>query len=179
MYIIMKSDELIHYGVKGMRWGVRRDNRKYANRHLKAAAASRRDARDLRAHGYIEESKAVMRVANKQQKKGERKIAKKVAKIEKKRNKALSVRSSAKYTYKQRKYLTDDELRGRINRINMERQLRDLSKTRRGDYGDASLAPLMKSGRQAATKAVGTYGAKMIVAETLGPEAAAFIKPKK
>lgn len=142
MYIIKYPDQLIHYGVKGMRWGVRKDG-------------------------------------NLISKLSDRRLSKKVAKIEKKRNKALSVRSSAKYTYKQRKYLTDDELRSRINRINMERQLRDLSKTRRGDYGDASLAPLMKSGRQAATKAVGTYGAKMIIAETLGPEAAAFIKPKK
>ena len=61
----------------------------------------------------------------------------------------------------------------------MERQLKDLARNERGNYGDASLAPIMNSGRSAANKAIGAYGAKMVISSVYGPEAAAFIKPKK
>ena len=50
-------DELYHYGVKGMKWGVRR--------RLRAAEASERDAKDLRKHGFTKEADAVSKVASK------------------------------------------------------------------------------------------------------------------
>ena len=127
---------LIHSGVKGMKWGVRKDRT----------------------------------ISN-----SERRRLKREASIEKKRTKALDRRTSARYTYKQRKHLTDAELRQRINRLSMEKQLKDLSRS-------DSRAPefvMMKTGGNAARKALGMYGAKVLVTNMVGPEAGAFIKPKK
>ena len=165
---------LMHYGVKGMKWGVRKDKPRrsvvgtaFKITHPVTYSLAKKTAKVTRD---------VARKAVNEKRKWD---AGKPARIEKKRQKALSVRTGAKYTYRQRKLLSDDELRSRINRLNMERQLRDLSRTSHGNYGDTSLAPIMNSGRSAANKALGAYGAKMIVASTLGPDAAAFVKPKK
>lgn len=133
----MKNDlYLLHYGVKGMKWGVRKDR-------------------------TISSS--------------ERRRLKKEASIEKKRTKALDRRTSARYTYRQRKHLTDAELRSRINRLQMEKQLKDLS---RADSWSPDFT-MMSTGRTAAKKALGMYGAKVAVTAAFGKEAGAFIKPKK
>ena len=65
---------LMHHGVKGMKWGVRKD-KPSVGASLKARAQMAR--------------------ANK---------------IERKRAKAMDRATSARYTYKQRKHLSDDEL---------------------------------------------------------------------
>lgn len=125
---------LLHYGVKGMKWGVRKDRT----------------------------------VSN-----SERRRLKREASIEKKRTKALDRRSSARYTYKQRKHLTDAELRQRINRLQMEKQLKDLSKN------DRFSMITIPTGQQAARKALGYYGAKMLLNKAV-PGAGDFVKvPKK
>ena len=128
---------LMHHGVKGMKWGVRKDG-------PSTGSSLRAKARLARAN-----------------------------KIEKKRAKAMDRRTSARYTYKQRKHLSDDELRARINRLNMEKQLKDLSK------GGGNR--MIDTGRDAAYSAMGKQGAKILLS-SLGPEgeaAAAFIRPKK
>lgn len=131
----MKNDlYLLHYGVKGMKWGVRKDR-------------------------TISSS--------------ERRRLKKEASIEKKRTKALDRRTSARYTYRQRKHLTDAELRQRINRLQMEKQLKDLSKS------DGFSMVTISTGQQAARKALGYYGAKTLL-NTYVPGAGDFVKvPKK
>ena len=125
---------LIHYGVKGMKWGVRKDR-------------------------TISSS--------------ERRRLKREASIEKKRTKALDRRTSARYTYRQRKHLTDAELRSRINRLSMEKQLKDLSKNDRFNL------VTIPTGQQAARKALGYYGAKTVLNKVV-PGAGDFVKvPKK
>lgn len=166
--MIIEQNELTHYGVKGMKWGVRKDDR--SGSRLKTAA------KIFSPVGYAAITKGVP-AAKKGIKKAKTAKAKwdadEPARIERKRQKALSVNSSARYTYKQRKHLSDAELRNRINRLNMEKQLKDLSTSNSGG------AVIISSGRSAANKALGQYGAKVVVGATLGKEAAAFIKPKK
>ena len=71
------SDYLIHYGVKGMKWGVRKQ-RPYSghSRLHRAYNAQMRDAADLRKHGYNKEADAVEQVAAKTKAKIDRKEAK-------------------------------------------------------------------------------------------------------
>lgn len=129
------NNELYHYGVKGMKWGVRKDRTTMSG--------------------------------------SERRKLKKAASIEKKRTKALDQRTSARYTYKQRKYLSDAELRGRINRLQMERQLKDLS---RSSHIQLVTIP---TGERAIRKALGYYGAKTIL-DAAVPGAGQYVKvPKK
>lgn len=77
------ENELYHHGILGQKWGVRRfqkvngaltaaGKRRYetaAAKHDKAAAASFRDAKELRKNGYNEEADAVYRVGQRQQEK--------------------------------------------------------------------------------------------------------------
>lgn len=129
------NNELYHYGIKGMKWGVRKDRTTMSG--------------------------------------SERRKLKKAASIEKKRTKALDQRTSARYTYKQRKYLSDAELRGRINRLQMERQLKDLS---RSSHIQLVTIP---TGERAIRKALGYYGAKTIL-DAAVPGAGQYVKvPKK
>lgn len=139
----MQSNELYHYGVKGMKWGVRKD----------------------RASGFITRAR-------------NNRTARKERKINAKRAKALDVRSSAKYTYKQRKLLSDEELRYRINRLNMEKQLKELSRNSSGPLGSFSNDVSVSTGRRAAQKALGIYGAKLAVSQ-IAPGAEKFVKVPK
>lgn len=133
----MNNDHyLMHYGVKGMKWGVRHDK-------TISGAERRRQRRD--------------------------------ASIERKRAKALDQRTSAHYTYKQRKHLSDAELRQRINRLSMEKQLRDLSRT----DGYRPNLIMLDNGQKAARQALGKYGAKAALTAIGLGGAADFIRPKK
>lgn len=161
----MVKNELYHYGVKGMKWGVRKDRA--------AMIASPVLYGAYKGVKKVKDSGVIQRKASNIKKNAEFRRA---LRNEKRHAKAMDVRTSAKYTYKQRKLLSDDELRSRINRLNMEKQLRDLSRNEGGiTIHDKSVT----TGREAAQMAIGKYGAKVAVTAALGPEAGAFIRPKK
>lgn len=76
------SDYLIHYGVKGMKWGVRKQRPTSGRTRLhRAYSAQMRDAADLRKHGYEKEADAVEQVAAKTKAKIDRKSFKNESKI--------------------------------------------------------------------------------------------------
>ena len=68
----MNQDELYHYGVKGMKWGVRRSrssldgNSSFRTRRLQRAVnANDRDVESLKSAGYKKEATAVKAVGDK------------------------------------------------------------------------------------------------------------------
>ena len=164
---------LMHYCVKGMKWGVRKDDRSGGTRisksdAIKAAKKAGSTAKKVgKTAAKITHPVSYHLITTKDERR--------TASIAKKRARAMSVSSSARYTYKQRKYLSDAELRNRINRLNMEKQLKDLS---RSDRRSPDFI-MMDTGQRAARKALGTYGAKTVLTAAGYGEAAKFIKPKK
>lgn len=103
--------ELMHFGVKGMKWGKRKTN--YTDRmslgakyHNKAAKRIQKDADNLLKNGYKNEVKAVQKVADKQRAKATTSQNKYIAKRERKQaindayktiKKSQSVGSRLKY----------------------------------------------------------------------------------
>ena len=96
------TEYLQHFGVKGMKWGVRRAR--------KASSASARDAANLRKYGYTKEADAVQKVSDKQRRKADdlqRKLDSrrdvrnsKIYKVGSKINKANSTRKKIKKEYR-------------------------------------------------------------------------------
>lgn len=163
------KDELYHWGIKGMKWGVRR----YQNKDGTLTAAGRKHYGDGNAGPDGEEKK---------------------------------VEYAPKRTGRNAEDYSDEELRARINRLQMEKQYRDLQgqtnirvddpnkelkaekerlqlqkdvKQLRNDvYGGKSFVKQVMSdaGKQVLTKAtagVMSYGAKKFVSDVLGnPELA-------
>lgn len=83
-------EELYHYGIKGMKWGVRRTPEQLGQRFKKTKEdiAAKKAARDKETHDKVMKSR------------------------------------NAKYIYRNRRLLSDEELRTKLNRVQMEANLR-------------------------------------------------------
>lgn len=128
----MKPDELIHHGVRGMRWGVRRNQlRKAKNSFLKKKREASNRYRNLTGS---------------------------------KRSAALK-----KYRRKNIDGMSDKDLQAAVNRMNLERQYRTLTKVDfyRGKravdtmYNNQNAMNRTYSSAKTAKKAAITYGAKV------------------
>ena len=102
----MTNAELCHFGIKGQKWGVRR----FQNKDGTRTAAGKR-----RRKNYIVE--------------GAKSIGSKIKNHKANKNRPadhdqLIKSTNAKYLYKHRNELSDAELANRVNRINMENNLR-------------------------------------------------------
>lgn len=124
----MENNELYHHGVKGMRWGVRRyqnkdgsltsaGKKRYDNDQTKKKLSSINSRTAAKIKKIRAEGKAKLKIA-----KAEAKAAAKIAKEEAK----YQTKSKTTSETKSIKDMTDDELRQRINRIRLEKELKSL-----------------------------------------------------
>lgn len=108
------NDELYHYGVLGMRWGVRRYQKKDGT--LTNSGKKRYD----KEMGRLKAEEKIIKNKNRTQSKLEKLEAKRKSVEELKKN-------SNKPKEKSVKEYSDAELRERVNRLQLEKQYKDLS----------------------------------------------------
>lgn len=143
MYIVMRPDELQHHGVKGMRWGVRKD---------RGSSGSSIGAKVAKGIKSASSSKRVRSARNTY------------------RNLTGSRKSAAlkKYRSKNIDGMSDKDLQKAVNRMNLERQYRQLTRVDfyRGKravdtmYNNTTAMSRTASSAKKAKKVAFTYGAK-------------------
>lgn len=150
MWTYNHSDELMHHGVKGMKWGVRKDRRSGSS------------------SGKSKLSKKIKKSINNKKK------AKAKAKAKEARAK---VKADQKKTVKD---MSDTELRERIARLELEKRYKDLSASQQTTSKGSKFVKnvLERSGEELATQVTKYYGAKMINA-MIGEEAVYANNKKK
>lgn len=132
------DDELMHYGVKGMRWGVRKRER--------SSGGSKKKKKSLISKA-IKKGKSVV-AANAKKK------AEKAARAEKTTKTSFGTKKQKKndQSYKS---LTDDELRKVVQRISLEKQYKTLTATK---SGSEKVSDFMKKSGKVLVKGVAIAG---------------------
>lgn len=153
VYNQTNPDILEHYGIKGMKWGIRRSP---------AQLGHTTGTKKKKKSGIVDAAKKM--VANHKQKKA--------AKAETEHQKKLKKKKISE--------MSDDELRERIARLELEKRYRDLSpkETHRGR--DFVMDVLEKSSKNIATQAT-TYAMGTLVnrvGKAMGAEGS-IVNPKK
>ena len=138
----MDNDELYHYGVKGMKWGVRRTPEQLG--HLKKAASAAGKAVGSAA-------KKVASVAGSAYSSHRQKKAEEEAK--KNRRKPLSE-------------LSDDELRARISRLELEKRYRDLQ-PQQASKGESFVVRALKGAGESSLKNLAEQTMDTVGGETI------------
>lgn len=117
----MENNELYHHGVKGMRWGVRRTPTQLGRR-----PAKKKSIKDLLDNYRKSQKKRKAELAKKSQQKKAETAEEKKARIEAKKQKILKSRS-AKELYENAHLFNDQELMSAYNRLNLERNIKNLA----------------------------------------------------
>lgn len=112
-----------HHGVKGMKWGVRKERKTSGSRRAKRTFSEKIKARrQQRAKNRVARAKAR---AEKQQQEAQKKAAKEQAKKDKKRQ---SILNNPTQLYKHRREFTADEIQNAMKQFDWEKKLSEHSK---------------------------------------------------
>lgn len=138
------NNELYHYGVKGMKWGVRKSPEHStfnSRRFRRASKAGNKDAADLTKVKKIESDKR-----NKQSVRNRKKQIRE-SRSNVRRNYTGSKRSAAvdKYRRTDINKMSDADLKKAVNRMNLELQYRNLTKVDIG-FGKAKADAILGYG---------------------------------
>lgn len=158
----MESNELMHWGIKGMKWGVRR----YQNKDGTLTPAGQK-----RYNKELEKLKAEQKVL-----KNKQRTAAKFDKLETLRKQNSEMKDAEKLRSDQKpkkeekrkkiSEMSDAELRSHIERLQMEKNYKDLLNSTRNETAKKGQTfvenVLSKSGENLTTQVLNHYGAKAI-----------------
>lgn len=121
MYVV-NTNELYHFGVKGMKWGVRR----YQNADGSLTAAGKKRYGEgwekLNSNGR----RAFAVKASQDRYRGQKEFGTEFANLSRSSGSFLRSRAARQTKHVDLSKMSDDELRSKINRMNMERQYQEL-----------------------------------------------------
>lgn len=183
----IRPDELYHHGIKGQKWGIRRFQNKDGSRTADGKAQQRKERRKNIVKGvalagaaagiagagvatnrYGAYDRTIKNGKGKENSSPAEKITKEVSTAFDDTNKLVrsfgnAQRELERYKFQEEaKTMTDDELRKRINRINLEKQYADVN-TREIQTGFDKAADILQIGGSIA----GIAASAAIVATTL------------
>lgn len=123
----MYVDYLEHHGIKGMKWGVRKDQ--YPRKAIRGAVNSMSSLKKKVDQARVDAAnKKIIKDANKLQTKHQKELSSKSGRAA--RRIALSTHDPRKLA-KYQNYLNDDELRSQYTRLSLENDVRELAAKRR------------------------------------------------